>query len=345
MRRPLTYAEAGVDIAAGDETTRRIAQLVASTRIPGVEGFGGFGSVFSLAPHGYGLRIVASTDGVGTKLAVASRFGIYDTVGACLVNHCVNDILTTGATPQLFMDYVASGNLEPDMIAQIISGICRAAHATGVAVIGGETAEMPGTYVEGQFDLVGTIIGLVFDEDEAITGQTIRPGDVLVGVASHGLGTNGYTLVRRIIFDELNLDADTVLPWGVTVKGELLREHESFLPAFDELRERGVNIKGLAHITGTGIPGNLPRILPGGCAARIDRGTWPIPPIFTFLASEGPVEADEMFRVFNMGIQMIVVVSPEEAGDALSIINEVTEGWEIGTVTPHETPEAQIIIA
>jgi phosphoribosylformylglycinamidine cyclo-ligase len=245
-------------------------------------------------------------DGVGTKLKVAAMMGRHDTIGQDLVNHCVNDILVQGARPLFFLDYLATGRLSPDVAVAVIEGMARACRLNGCALIGGETAEMPGFYADGEYDLAGFIVGVV-ERDRLIDGRTIAPGDVLLGLASSGLHTNGYSLARRIVFEHLGLSvADPVPELGTTVGEALLAPHRSYLPTLAPALESGA-IKGLAHITGGGLTENLPRILPPGTAARVDRSAWRPPPIFGFLQRGGRVPDDDMYRTFNMGIGMIVV--------------------------------------
>jgi phosphoribosylformylglycinamidine cyclo-ligase len=252
-------------------------------------------------------------DGVGTKLLVASRAGRFDTVGQDLVNHCVNDILVQGARPLYFLDYIAAGRLDPRVVAGVVKGLATACRENGCALIGGETAEMPGLYHGDDFDLAGTIVGVV-ERDGVIDGSGITAGDVVLAFESNGLHTNGYSLARNIVFEGAGLDVDDEIPeLGCTVADELLRVHRSYLAPVLEMMET-ITIKGLAHITGGGVVENLPRVLPPGCAAVIRRGTWPETPVFAYLAAAGEVPDAEMFRVFNMGLGMLAVVSPQDAG-------------------------------
>ena len=335
--RPLTYRDAGVDIDRQDEALRRIKQMVASTRTAGVVSeLGSFGGLFQPELSGFAAPVlVASADGVGTKLRVAFESGVHDTVGRDLVNHCVNDILVQGAAPLFFMDYVATGRLDPAVLASVVEGIARGCRETGCALLGGETAEMPGFYGDGEYDVAGFVVGLV-DRERLIDGSRIRPGDRLVALPSAGLHTNGYSLARKIVFDVMGLRPDdAVEELGTTVGQALLAEHRCYGPALRIPLERGL-VRGLAHITGGGLVDNLPRVLPVGTAARVVRGSWPVPPIFGFLQREGRVEDAEMGRTFNMGLGMVVVVGPEElerleqlldeAGEAHHRIGEVTAG-------------------
>jgi phosphoribosylformylglycinamidine cyclo-ligase len=310
----MTYRDAGVDIDRQDEALRRIKQLVASTKTPGVASeLGSFGGLFQpdLAAHDTPV-LVASCDGIGTKLRVAFETGVHDTVGRDLVNHCVNDILVQGASPLFFMDYVATGRLEPSVLASVVEGIARGCRETGCALLGGETAEMPGFYAEGEYDVAGFVLGVV-DRDRLIDGSRIRPGDLLIGLPSTGLHTNGYSLARKIVFEVEHLrPGDRVEELGATVGDTLLAEHRCYLNALRGPVERGL-VRGLAHITGGGIVDNLPRVLPQGTAARIGRGRWPVPPIFPYLERAGHVAPAEMDRTFNMGIGMIIVVGASDA--------------------------------
>jgi phosphoribosylformylglycinamidine cyclo-ligase len=330
----MRYRDSGVDIDKANEATRAIARLVKRTWGGDVlSQIGSFGGLFRVPA---GMRepvLVSSMDGVGTKLLVAGAARRYDTVGQDLVNHCVNDILVQGARPLFFLDYVAAGRIEPDMIAAVVSGLAQACAENGCALIGGETAEMPGLYREGDFDLAGTIIGVV-ERDAIIDGTGIVPGDVVFALPSNGLHTNGYSLARRVAFETLGLDVDArVDELGATVGDELLRVHRSYLAPVNEIAAR-VKIKGLAHITGGGILENLPRILPAGCGARITRGSWPVPPVFGWIAQHGEVVEGEMYRVFNMGAGMLVVVSAADvarvpsraAGLGVHRVGEIVRG-------------------
>jgi len=309
----MRYRDSGVDIDKANQATRAIARLVGKTWSPAVlSQIGHFGGLFRM-PTGYREAVlVSSMDGVGTKLLVARAARRYDTVGQDLVNHCMNDILVQGAQPLFFLDYVAAGKLEPDMVAGVVEGLAKACQENGCALIGGETAEMPGLYQDGDFDLAGTIVGIV-ERDAIIDGSHIAPGDLVFALPSNGLHTNGYSLARRVIFDAMGLQIDeSVAELGATVGDELLRVHRSYLAPVTEIGGK-VAIKGLAHITGGGILENLPRIFPKGCAARIQKGSWPVPPIFGLIARGGDVVEGEMYRVFNMGAGMLIVVSREDA--------------------------------
>ena len=305
----IDYRASGVDIDAGNETVRRIKSLAKSTFTPGVlSDIGSFGGLFALDRERYTDPVlVASTDGVGTKLKVAFMTGRHDTIGADLVNHCVNDILVQGAEPLFFLDYLATGRLSPDVAEQVIAGVARGCRENGCALLGGETAEMPGFYADGEYDIAGTIVGVV-EKPKVIDGRSIVPGDVLIGLPSAGLHTNGYSLARSVMFDLCGFKTDTVVPeLGVTAGDALLAPHRSYLKAMRPLLEAGL-VKGMAHITGGGITENLPRTLPAGCTAEVDRRSWTVPPIFTLLQKRGGIAEDEMLRAFNMGVGLIACV-------------------------------------
>jgi phosphoribosylformylglycinamidine cyclo-ligase len=319
----MDYKQSGVDIEAGNEVVRRIRQLARGTFTPHVlSDIGSFGGLFAFEAGRYTQPVlVASADGVGTKLKVAFMIGRHDTVGADLVNHCVNDILVQGAEPLFFLDYLATGSLTPDVAEQIVSGIARACQENRCALLGGETAEMPGFYAAGEYDLAGFIVGVV-DRERLIDGRTVAAGDLLVGLPSTGLHTNGYSLARRIAFEKLRLEASSHVPeLGTTVGDAFLAPHRSYLPALRPLLASGV-IAGMAHITGGGITDNLPRILPDGVGARIETSAWDVPPVFRWLERAGEVPVADMYRTFNMGIGLILVVSRQDADSVLSHLRE-----------------------
>jgi phosphoribosylformylglycinamidine cyclo-ligase len=327
------YRQAGVDIDAGNAAVRRIKSLARATFTPGVlSEIGSFGGLFRLDRNSYREPVlVSSADGVGTKLKVAFMTGRHGTVGADLVNHCVNDILVQGAEPLFFLDYLATGRLSPDVVEQVVAGIARGCRENGCALIGGETAEMPGFYADGEYDLAGFIVGIV-ERERIVDGRSIVPGDVLIGLPSAGLHTNGYSLARRVLFDVAGFATDTVVPeLGSTVADALLAPHRSYLPQIRPLLAGGL-VKGMAHITGGGITENLPRVLPDRCGAVIDGNAWRVPPIFSLIQTRGHIATDEMFRVFNMGIGLIVVCAPADAARAIeiagsaSIVGRVEEG-------------------
>jgi phosphoribosylformylglycinamidine cyclo-ligase len=312
-KRESAYAAAGVDIEAQEEGLRGVRGLARSTFTSGVlSDIGSFGGLFR--PELAGLAepvLVASADGVGTKLAVARKAGDFSTVGRDLVNHCVNDILVQGARPLFFLDYVGAGVLAPDKLVELVGGVAAGCRENGCALLGGETAEMPGFYQPGDYELVGFVVGLV-DRARILDGSRIAAGDVLLGLPSAGLHTNGYSLARRVLFDELKLDLDDRLPGDPERRrvGEwLLAPHLSYLaPLAPLLAEAG--LRGLAHVTGGGLTDNLPRILPAGLAAEIRFGSWEVPYPFRLLQEKGDIELEEMFRVFNMGLGMVAVVAP-----------------------------------
>lgn len=318
----MDYKNSGVDIDAGNETVRRIRGFARSTFTPGVlSSIGSFGGLFRLGDGWRDPVLVSSADGVGTKLKVAFMTGRHGSVGQDLVNHCVNDILVQGAVPLFFLDYLAAGKLEPDIAAQVVEGVATACRENGCALIGGETAEMPGFYADGEYDMAGFIVGVV-ERERLVTGETLQPGDVLLGLRSNGLHTNGYSLARAIFFERLGLGPDTVVSdLGCTVGDELLRVHRSYLPVVKPLLEAGV-VKGLAHITGGGITENLPRILPPGTAALVDRSAWTPNAVFRYMADLGGVPEDDMYRTFNMGIGLIVGCATDNAARATALLRE-----------------------
>jgi phosphoribosylformylglycinamidine cyclo-ligase len=323
------YRDAGVDIDAGNETVRRIKDLARRTYTPGVvSGVGSFGGLFALDPAVPDPVLVASADGVGTKLKLAFMSGVHDTIGVDLVNHCVNDILVQGARPLFFLDYLATGRLAPDVAEQIVRGMAQACRDNGCALLGGETAEMPGFYAAGEYDVAGFIVGLV-SRSKIVDGRAIVPGDMLIGLPSSGLHTNGYSLARQIVFDRLRLRIDSHVPeLGDTVAGALMRPHRSYLKDISPLLDRGW-IKGMAHITGGGITDNLPRALPAGREFSLDRRSWSVPPLFTWLQRAGQIDDAEMFRAFNMGVGLVLVSSP---ADAASLLGALPGSWIVGGV-------------
>jgi phosphoribosylformylglycinamidine cyclo-ligase len=322
----MDYKQSGVDIDAGNEVVRRIKSLARGTSRPGVlSDLGSFGGLFHLAAAGQRDPVlVASADGVGTKLRVAFLSGIHGTVGADLVNHCVNDILVQGAAPLFFLDYLATGRLDPEVAVQIVDGVARACRENGCALLGGETAEMPGFYADGEYDIAGFIVGSV-ERERLIDGRTIAPGDVLIGLPSSGLHTNGYSLARTIVFDRLGLKIHERVPeLGVTVAEALLAPHRSYLPIVAPLLGSG-HVKGMAHITGGGITENLPRVLPSGTAAIVRPESWETSAVFRWLGAAGSVPRDDMFRTFNMGIGLILIVA---AADRAAVMGDLGPGAE-----------------
>jgi phosphoribosylformylglycinamidine cyclo-ligase len=331
----MDYKQAGVDIEAGNEVVRRIRSLARGTFTPNVlSEIGSFGGLFRFAPGGVADPVlVASADGVGTKLRVAFMAGVHNTIGADLVNHCVNDILVQGAEPLFFLDYLATGRLEPDVAVQVVEGLAGACRENGCALLGGETAEMPGFYGDGEYDVAGFIVGVV-SRERLIDGKSIAPGDALLGLPSSGLHTNGYSLARRIVFDVAGLGVkDTIPDIGVTVADALLAPHRTYLPLIRPLLGARV-INGMAHITGGGITDNLPRVLPKGTHAEIDRGSWTPPPVFQWLQRTGRVPDGDMMRTFNMGIGLIIACAVGDAENVLARLREAGEpgARRIGTI-------------
>jgi phosphoribosylformylglycinamidine cyclo-ligase len=337
----MDYKGSGVDIDAGTETVRRIRGLARSTFTPGVlSDIGSFGGLFQLQPGRFREPVlVSSADGVGTKLKVAFMANRHTTVGVDLVNHCVNDILVQGAEPLFFMDYLATGRLSPAVAAAIVGGMAAACRDNGCALLGGETAEMPGFYADGEYDIAGFIVGVV-ERERLVDGRAIAAGDVLVGVPSSGLHTNGYSLARRIVFERLGLGVDSMVPeLGVAVGDALLEPHRSYLAMVAPLLEAG-RIKGMAHITGGGIADNLPRILPHGTAAVVDLSSWKVPALFGWLQKAGDVPVDDMLRTFNMGIGLIIVTARNHAE---SLMEELAargghNAHVIGEIVPGDPP-------
>ena len=328
---PLTYESAGVSIDAQDRALAEIKRLAKTTFTPGVlSEIGGFGGLFALEPENPSSTVlVASADGVGTKLKVAQMAGVHDTVGEDLVNHCVNDILVQGARPLFLLDYLAAGRLEPGVAGQVVGGVARACRANGCALLGGETAEMPGFYEPGEYDLAGFIVGAC-RRDRLLRREDVRVGDTLVALPSTGLHTNGYSLARKVIFEVLGLGVDSQLPGlGVTAAEALLAVHRSYLAAVGPLLDGGL-VRSAAHITGGGIPDNLPRALPAGVTAEIFLNSWDEPPLFRLIGNAGRVPDDDMRRTFNLGVGMILVVAPEHVGDVLEKLAPHGPGWILG---------------
>ena len=333
MTKTDRYAAAGVKLDTAAEAKRRIAQLVSATRTPLARGeVGGFGGMVRV-PDGYKKPVlVMSTDGVGSKVLVAAAAGIHDTVGEDLVNHSVNDILVHGATPLAFLDYIAAGNLVPEIAEQIVAGVARGCRVHDMTLAGGETAQMPDLYQPGHYDLAGSIVGVV-EEDQALHGDRVAAGDQLIGFASTGLHTNGYTLARKIVFESMKLQIDDPFPeTGQTVAQVLLAVHRSYAPA---LRPVLGEVHALAHVTGGGIAGNLVRVLPAGVEAVVDTGSWPWPPLFRVLMRAGQVGRDEMRRVFNLGVGMIAVVARDDVEQVVRAAQRAqVPGWIIGEIRP-----------
>ncbi len=308
----MKYADAGVNISVAEEAKQRIRHHASRTFTPGVlGGIGSFGALFALDHKKWKEPVlVSSADGVGTKLKVAMAMGVHSTVGGDLVNHCINDILVQGAEPLFFLDYLAMGKLEPQVVEQLVEGMSRSCRKAGCALIGGETAEMPGFYPPGEYDLAGFIVGIV-DRKKLLTGKNVQPGDALIALPSSGLHTNGYSLARKLIFEVAKLRPETYVPEvGNKIGAELLKPHLCYAPALKSILAKGW-VSALAHITGGGIPGNLPRVLPSGVKAEIDLASWPVSAIFKYLAKLGKIDTDELLQSFNMGVGMILVVPPK----------------------------------
>jgi phosphoribosylformylglycinamidine cyclo-ligase len=325
-RTPVSYADAGVDISSGDRTKQRIKMLARKTFNKQVlSEIGGFGGLFALDLEKFPQPVlVSSTDGVGTKLKVAFELNIHHTVGQDLVNHCVNDIAVQGAVPLFFLDYLATGKLDDSTVETVVSGLSEACRANGCALIGGETAQMPGFYAEGEYDLAGTIVGAV-NRDKIITGEQIQVGDVLIGLPSNGLHTNGYSLARKLLFEIAKYGPDQYVNELKDKTGAaLMRTHRSYLSIIRKLCGAEL-VVGMAHITGGGITDNLPRILPKGTAAVVDVASWQLPPLFEHLQQLGSVAQEEMFRTFNMGIGLVCVVPAEKVKKAKAVLNRANE--------------------
>jgi len=322
------YAQAGVDIdlkMAGIETIKRMVKTTTTKGVVG--GIGSFGGLFE--SPGKDFLLVSSTDGVGTKLKVAAMAKRHDTVGQDIVNHCVNDILVQGAKPLFFLDYIGASRFDTGIFNEVVAGLCKACKENDCALLGGETAEMPGLYPIGEYDLVGTIIGCV-EKKKLITGKSIKPGDVIIGLASGGLQTNGYSLARRVIFDHCGLTPKDLLPGThQTIADLLLAVHKSFLKPVMALLKKEIPIQGMAHITGGGFTDNIPRVLPDKVDALIDRTAWAVPPLFTFMQKEGRVSEDEMYRVFNMGIGYVVIVRAKDLTDTMNVLKAQKAGPSI----------------
>jgi phosphoribosylformylglycinamidine cyclo-ligase len=341
----MKYADAGVNIAVADDAKQRIRHLASRTFTPAVlGGIGGFGALFALDLKKWKEPVlVSSADGVGTKLKVAMAMGVHSTVGGDLVNHCVNDILVQGAEPLFFLDYLAMGKLDAAVVEQLVDGMSRSCRKVGCALIGGETAEMPGFYPPGEYDLAGFIVGIV-ERKKVLTGKAVKPGDTLLGLPSAGLHTNGYSLARKLIFEVLKHKPDTyVAEVGNKIGAELLKPHVCYAPALKNILARGW-VSALAHITGGGIPGNLPRVLPSGVKATIDLDTWPIPPIFKFLAKVGEMDSDELLESFNMGIGMIVSVPAAYVKEVEADLKRRREKFfRIGRIEKGDTGKARLV--
>ena len=337
MNRPLTYKDAGVDLDAAARAKRSLARLVdAAGDENALSGLGGFGGLYAV-PGGMAEPVlVASADGVGTKLKVAFAAGRHDTVGQDLVNHCVNDILVQGARPLFFLDYLAAGALDERVVPAVVGGVARACRANSCTLLGGETAEMPDFYARGEYDLAGFVVGVV-ERARILDGSAVRAGDRLIGLRSSGLHTNGFTLARTIVFERMGLGIGDRFPGGeATVEQVLLRVHRSYLETVQPLLAHGA-VHAMAHVTGGGIEGNLPRVLPEGLSARVDCRSWTPPGVFRQLGRAGDVAPGEMYRVFNMGVGMILVVPPEHEEGVLGAVGN--EGWRLGEVVEGDLVE------
>jgi phosphoribosylformylglycinamidine cyclo-ligase len=345
MAHPISYKDAGVDIDEADRAVADIRKLARGTFTRGVlTDIGSFGGCFALptSPRMRQPVLVSSVDGVGTKLKIAFATGRHDTVGEDLVNHCVNDIAVLGAKPLFFLDYLAAGKLEAHVAAQVVSGIARGCAANGCALIGGETAEMPGMYLDGEYDIAGTIVGLV-EKSRMLTGAKVRDGDVLVALPSTGLHTNGYSLARKVLFDVAKLKLNSLLPEsGKSLADELLQVHRSYLKAIQDLLSKNL-IAAAAHITGGGITDNLPRVLPKGLAAAIQTNLWQVPPVFEMIRSIGEVPEADWRRTFNLGVGMIVVIAQRKINEAMRLLSRSGEKPRIiGEVTLQRRGKARV---
>lgn len=335
-KQRLTYADAGVSFEAKAEAFKRLKTLSRSTYRPEVlSEIGSFGGLFALAEYNKPV-LVSSTDSVGTKLKIAFIMDVHGTVGYDIVTHCANDILVQGAEPLFFLDYIGTSILRPEVVEQIVKGVAIGCRETGCALIGGETAELPEFYADGEYDLVGTIVGAV-ERSQLITGSEIQPDDSLIGLNSLGLHTNGFSLARRILFNVCDYAVDQYIPeLGVTLGEELLKHHKSYVKPVLNLRKK-CDVKGIAHITGGGLSDNITRILPQNCRAEIRKESWEIPPIFPFLQKCGDVEEAEMYHVFNMGIGLVLVIPPNQVDTAIAALKDMNESaFLIGKIVQEE---------
>jgi len=336
----IDYKSAGVNIDAGNEAVNRIKDGVKSTFTSNVlTGLGSFGSLYDLKPilDNYENPVmVQSIDGVGTKTIIARKLGKFDTIGIDLLSAAANDILVMGARPLTFLDYIANDKLNPKTIEEIVSGMVKACKNTGVSLVGGETAEMPDTYSPGEHDLVGVITGVV-EKEKIITGENIKPGDALLGLPSNGLHTNGYSFARKLFFEIGEYDVnDTIPELEKSIGLTLLEPHINYTNHVFATLDAGIDVKGIAHITGGGLVENIPRILPDGCGVEIQKGSWPNIPVFNVMQSIGDVDEDEMYRAFNMGIGMTFIVSTDDIGAVTDALKDLTDVYEIGSVVNAE---------
>ena len=336
----IDYKSAGVDIDAGNEAVDRIKGGVKSTFTSNVlTGLGSFGSLYDLKPilEKYDHPVmVQSIDGVGTKTIIARKLGKFDTIGIDLLSAAANDILVMGARPLTFLDYIANDKLKPKIVEEIVSGMVKACKETGVSLVGGETAEMPDTYLPGEHDLVGIVTGVV-EKEKIITGENIKPGDVVLGLPSNGLHTNGYSFARKLFFEIGGYDVnDTIPELEKSIGLTLLEPHINYTNHVFATLDAGIDVKGIAHITGGGLVENIPRILPDGCGVEIQKGSWPNIPVFDVMQSIGNVNEDEMYRVFNMGIGMTFIVNPDDIGAVTDALKDLTDVYEVGFVVSGE---------
>jgi len=336
----IDYKSAGVNIDAGNEAVNRIKDGLKSTFTSNVlTGIGSFGSLYDLKPilENYDNPVmVQSIDGVGTKTIIARKLGKFDTIGIDLLSAAANDILVMGARPLTFLDYIANDKLNPETIEEIVSGMVKACKSTGVSLVGGETAEMPDTYLPGEHDLVGIVTGVV-EKEKIITGENIKPGDVVLGLPSNGLHTNGYSFARKLFFEIGEYDVnDTTPELEKSIGLTLLEPHINYTNHVFATLDAGIDVKGIAHITGGGLVENIPRILPDGCGVEIQKGSWPNIPVFDVMQSIGDVDENEMYRAFNMGIGMTFIVSPDDIGAVTDALKDLTDVYEIGSVVNAE---------
>ena len=335
-KNKINYKSAGVDIDAGNEAVDRIKDGVKSTFTSNVlTGLGSFGSLYDLKPilENYDYPVmVQSIDGVGTKTIIARKMGKFDTIGIDLLSAAANDILVMGARPLTFLDYIANDKLKPEIVEEIVSGMVKACRETGVSLVGGETAEMPDTYLPGEHDLVGIITGVV-EKNKIITGENIKPGDVVLGLPSSGLHTNGYSFARKLFFEIGEYDVNHTIPeLKKSVGLTLLEPHINYTNHVFSVLDKGINVKGIAHITGGGLVENIPRILPDGVGVNLKKESWPALPVFDVMQTIGDVDENEMFRAFNMGIGMVFILDPSDVDSVKETLKELTEVFEIGSV-------------
>jgi len=335
-KNKINYKSAGVDIDAGNEAVDRIKDGVKSTFTSNVlTGLGSFGSLYDLKPilENYDHPVmVQSIDGVGTKTIIARKMGKFDTIGIDLLSAAANDILVMGARPLTFLDYIANDKLKPEIVEEIVSGMVKACRETGVSLVGGETAEMPDTYLPGEHDLVGIITGVV-EKNKIITGENIKPGDVVLGLPSSGLHTNGYSFARKLFFEIGQYDVnDTIPELKKSVGLTLLEPHINYTNHVFSVLDRGINVKGIAHITGGGLVENIPRVLPDGVGVNLKKESWPALPVFDVMQTIGDVDENEMFRAFNLGIGMVFILDPSDVDSVKETLKELTEVFEIGSV-------------